>query len=128
LGNQLRREENKEYGENIGNSDVPEFSPSTPSFLSLFIIREPSKGTVHVVELRNEVFLTDVCLEHADNIVSLVLSFVAFHSDVSKLTDMRTSNRPVGRPVFRYFTPLGPRKFCGPPLFVHIQLCVSKKT
>jgi hypothetical protein len=31
------------------------------------------------------------------------------------------------RPVFRYFTPLGPRKFCAPPpLFVRIQLCVSK--
>jgi hypothetical protein len=33
----------------------------------------------------------------------------------------------IGRPVFRYFTPLGPRKFSAPPpLFVRIQLCVSK--
>jgi hypothetical protein len=31
------------------------------------------------------------------------------------------------RPVFTYFTPLGPRKFCAsPPLFVHIQLCSVK--
>jgi hypothetical protein len=32
------------------------------------------------------------------------------------------------RPAFRYFTPLGPRKYCAPPpsLFALIQLCVSK--
>jgi hypothetical protein len=82
-------------GKDIGNSDVPEFSaPSSLPFL--YIIREPSKGTVHVLEFRNEVFHKDVCLYHVDYIVFLVLSFAVFHSDVSKLTDMRTSNRPVG--------------------------------
>ena len=30
------------------------------------------------------------------------------------------------RPVFRYFTPLSPRNFCAPPLFVRIQLCSVK--
>jgi hypothetical protein len=30
------------------------------------------------------------------------------------------------RPIFRYFMPLGPRKFCAAPPFVRIQLCVSK--
>ena len=34
--------------------------------------------------------------------------------------------RVVARPVFRYFTPLGPRNFCAPPPFVPIQLCSVK--
>jgi hypothetical protein len=37
----------------------------------------------------------------------------------------RPKSSLVSRPVFRYFMPLGPRKFC-PPIFVRIQLCVSK--
>ena len=38
-----------------------------------------------------------------------------------------TFKNPVSvlRPVFRYFTPLGPRNFCPPP-FVRIQLCSVK--
>jgi hypothetical protein len=56
------------------------------------------------------------------------------NDEFSRLISEMTAGRPrwtirmrTVRPLFRYFTPLGPRKFCAPPpLFVRIQLCVSK--
>jgi hypothetical protein len=83
-------------GKDIGNSDVPEYSPP-PSLPFLFIIREPNKAKVNAVKFRNEIFHKDVCLIHVYYIVFLLLSFAEVRSDVSKLTEMRTSNRPVGR-------------------------------
>jgi hypothetical protein len=82
-------------GKGIGNADVPEFSPPT-SLPFPFIIWEPNKAKVNAVKFRSEAFHKDECLQHVDYIVFLVLSFAAFHSDVSKLTEMKTSNRPVG--------------------------------
>lgn len=83
-------------GNDIGNSDVPEFSSPPSSLPFLSIIREPNKARVNAAKFRNEVFHKEACLKHEDYVVFLALSFVAFHSDVSKLTEIRTSKRPLG--------------------------------
>jgi len=40
----------EKWGNDIGNSDVPQFSPPPPSFPSLFIVRGPNKVKVNVVK------------------------------------------------------------------------------
>jgi hypothetical protein len=32
-----------------------------------------------------------------------------------------------GRPIFRYFTPLDPRKFCAPPYLFVFSMCKQKQ-
>ena len=57
-------------------------------------------------------------------VMSSVSSFLCVREKTCKM-ESEVGRR--ARPIFRYFTPLGPRKFCPPPpLFVRIQLSVSK--